>query len=392
MMIQRSLPIVLAALPLAALCGAFLHGAQKPSSKGEHLVYFGTYTRGSSKGIYVSRFSAVTGKLTPPELAAETANASFLAIHPNGRFLYAVNETSSFQGQKSGSVSAFSIDRATGKLTLLNQVSSRGATPAHLTVDRSGKDVLVANYGGGSVAVLPVKEDGSLAEASASGFVQHTGKGATKRQSGPNAHSVNMSPDNRFAIVADLGLDKVFVYRFDPVKGSLEANEPPFVQVAPGSGPRMFMFEPKGRFGYVINELGSTITAFAYNAKAGSLKELQTITTLPKDYTGRNATAEIQVHPTGRFVYGSNRGPDSIAVFSVDARKATLTPVEIVPTQGKEPRNFAIDPTGSFIFAANQNSNNVVLFRIDLKTGRLTPAGSVVEVGSPVCVKFLPLP
>jgi 6-phosphogluconolactonase len=387
---RRCLSIFLAALPLAALCGAFLLNAQKLPSKGDYLVYFGTYTRGSSKGIYVSRFSAVTGKLSPPELAAEAANASFLAIHPNGRVLYAANEENSFQGQRAGYVSAFAIDRATGKLTLLNQVSSRGAGPAHLTVDRSGKNVLVANYGGGSVAVLPVKEDGTLAEASA--FVQHTGSGFTKRQAGPNAHSVNMSPDNRFAIVADLGLDKVLVYRFDPVKGSLEANEPPFVKLAPGAGPRMFAFQPKGRFAYVINEIASTITAFAYDAKAGALKELQTITTLPKDYTGRNSTAEIQVHPTGRFVYGSNRGNDSIAVFSVDARKATLTPVETVPTQGKTPRNIAVDPTGSFLFAANQDSNNVVLFRIDLKTGRLTPTGQILEVGAPVCVKFLPLP
>lgn len=389
-MTRSSLSILLAAWPLAVLCGACLHDAQKPSSKDEYLVYFGTYTRSASKGIYVSRFSASTGKLTPPELAAETVNASFLAIHPNGRFLYAANETGSFQGQRAGYVSAFAIDRTTGKLTLLNQVSSRGAEPAHVTVDRSGRNVLVANYGGGSVAVLPVKGDGSLAEASA--FVQHTGSGFTKRQAGPHAHCVNVSPDDRFAIVADLGLDKLLVYRFDAVKGSLEANEPPFVKLAPGAGPRMFAFQPKGRFTYVINEIASTITVFAYNAKAGALKELQTITTLPKDYTGRNSTAGIQVHPTGRFVYGSNRGHDSIAVFSVDARKATLTPVETVPTQGKTPRNIAVDPTGSFLFAANQGSNNVVLFRVDVKTGRLTPAGTVVEVGSPVCVKFLPLP
>ncbi len=388
-MIRRSLSIFLPALPLAALCGAFLLSAQKPPSKGECLVYFGTYTRGSSKGIYVSRFNEVTGKLTPPELAAETANPSFLAIHPNGRFLYAAHETNSFQGQRSGSVSAFAIDGVTGKLTLLNQVSSRGAGPAHVTVDRTGKYVLVANYGGGNVAVLPVKEDGSLAEAS--GFVQHTGSGFTKRQAGPNAHSVNMSPDNRFAIVADLGLDKVFVYRFDPVKGSLEANEPPFVKVAPGAGPRMFTFGPKGRFAYVIDEINYTITAFAYNAKACVLTEVQTITTLPKDFTGTTSTAEVQVAPTGRFLYGSNRGNDSIAVFSIDARKGTLTPVEIVPTQGKTPRNFSIDPTGSFLLAANQGSNNVVVFRIDAKTGRLTPTGQVVEVGSPVCVKLLPL-
>jgi 6-phosphogluconolactonase len=390
MLTRRCLSIFPAALPLAALCGAFLLSAQKPPSKGDYLVYFGTYTRGSSKGIYVSRFSAVTGKLTPPELAAESANASFLAIHPNGRFLYAANEANSFQGQRTGYVSSFAIDRANGKLTLLNQVSSRGAGPAHLTVDRSGKNVLVANYGGGSVAVLPVKEDGSLAEAT--GFVQHTGTGVTKRQQGPNAHSVNMSPDNRFAVVADLGLDKVFVYRFDPVKGSLEANNPPFAKAAPGAGPRHFAFHPNRPFAYVIDEMASTVMAFAYNAKAGVLTELQTITTLPKGFTGASSTAEVQVHPAGKFLYGSNRGNDSIAVFSIDARRGTLTPLEVVPTQGKTPRNFGIDPTGSFLFAANQDSSNVVLFRIDPKTGRLTPTGQVVEVGAPVCVKFLPLP
>lgn len=389
MAIRRSPSIFLAVLPLAALCGAFPLSAQRPPSKGDYLVYFGTSSR-NAKGIYVSRFNATTGQLTAPELAGETANPSFLAIHPNRRFLYAVSEVNNFQGQRLGAVSAFAIDRVTGKLTLLNQVSARGAGPAHLTVDRSGKTVLVANYGGGSVAVLPIKEDGSLAEAS--GFVQHTGVGVTKRQAGPNAHSINASPDNRFAIVADLGLDKVFVYRFDPVKGSLEANDPPFVKAAPGAGPRHFAFHPNRPFAYVINEMASTVTAFAYNAKAGVLTERQTITTLPKDFTGATSTAEVQVHPTGKFLYGSNRGNDSIAVFSIDARKGTLTPVETMPTQGKTPRNFGIDPTGSFLLAANQGSGSVVVFRIDPKTGRLTPTGQIVEIGAPSCVKFLPLP
>jgi 6-phosphogluconolactonase len=390
MMIRRLSAISLAVLLLATLRGAFSQGSQKPSSKGEYLVYFGTYTR-QSKGIYVSRFDAATGKVTPPALAAETANPTFLTIHPSRRFLYAVNETGNFRGQQSGSVSAFAIDRNTGKLTLLNQVASRGTSPAHLTVDRTGKNVLVANYLSGSVAVLPVKEDGSLAEAST--FIQHTGSGPNaSRQQGPHAHSVNMSPDNRFAIVADLGVDKVFVYRFDPVKGSLAANDPPYAKAAPGAGPRHFTFDPKGVFVYVLNELASTVTEFGYDASRGVLKELQTITTLPRDFTGTNTTAEVQVHPSGKFLYGSNRGHDSIAVFSIDERRGTLTPVERVSTQGKTPRNFAIDPAGAFLLAANQDTDNVVVFRIDPKTGRLTPTGQVLEVGTPVCVKFLPLP
>jgi 6-phosphogluconolactonase len=255
-------------------------------------------------------------------------------------------------------------------------------------VDKTGRNVLVANYGSGSVACLPVKEDGRLAEASA--FIQHTGSSVNpQRQQGPHAHSVNMSPDNRFAMVADLGLDEVLVYRFDPVKGSLAANDPPFAKVKPGSGPRHFAFHPGGKFAYVINELASTVTALAYDARRGILSEVQTVSTLPPGFTGTSTTAEVQVHPSGKFLYGSNRGHDSIAVFGIDARKGTLTPIEHVPTQGKTPRNFGIDPTGSYLLAANQSSDNVVVFRIDPQTGRLTPTGQVLEVGIPVCVKFV---
>jgi 6-phosphogluconolactonase len=257
-------------------------------------------------------------------------------------------------------------------------------------VDVRGKNVLVANYNSGSAAVLPVKEDGSLAEASS--VVQHSGSGPDpSRQRGPHAHSINVSPDNRFAIVADLGLDNVFVYRFDSDKGLLEPNDPPYVKVAPGAGPRHFAFHRDGRFAYVINEMASTVTAFAYDRSRGVLKELQTITTLPKGFTGRSTTAEVQVHPSGRYLYGSNRGHDSVAVFSIDAREGTLTLVEITPTQGKTPRNFGIDPTGAFLLAAHQDTDNVVVFRVDAKTGRVTPTGQILEVGSPVCVKFLPL-
>lgn len=357
------------------------------AATGEYLVYIGTYTK-QSKGIYAWRFRPATGELIELGLAAETPNPSFLAIHPNRRFLYAVSEISNYEGQKAGAVSAFSIDPVTGKLTFLNRVASKGAGPCHLNTDRTGKCLLVANYGGGSVAAFPIHNDGRLGEASA--FIQHTGSSVNpKRQQGPHAHSVNISPDNRFAIVADLGLDQVLVYRLDPGKGSLAANEPPFVKVHPGAGPRHFSFHPGGKFAYVINEMESTVTAFAWDGRLGVLKEVQTVSTLPQDFSGNNSTAEVVVHPSGKYLYGSNRGHDSIAVFAIDPSKGTLKPVEHVPTQGKVPRNFAIDPSGSYLFAANQNSASVVVFRIDGKTGRLSPAGKVLEVDSPVCVRFV---
>jgi len=362
----------------------------RPALAAEYLTYIGTYTRGKSQGIYAFRFDTGSGKLTPLGLAAETVNPSFLTIHPNRRFLYSVSETNMTGDQRSGSVSAFSIDRATGKLTLLNTVLSGGTAPCHLNVDRTGKNLLVANYGSGSAAVFPLNADGSLKEHSS--VIQHKGSGVDpKRQQGPHAHSVNLSADNRFAVVADLGLDQVFVYKFDPNKGTLAPNDPPFAKVNPGGGPRHFAFHPGGKFAYVINEMQSTVTAFSYDAVRGAFTQLQTITTLPKDFSGNNSTAEVQVHPSGKFVYGSNRGHNSIAVFQVDAKKGTLTPVEQTSTQGEVPRNFGIDPTGAYLIAANQNSDSLVVFRIDGKTGRLTPTGQTVEVGVPVCVRFMPL-
>jgi 6-phosphogluconolactonase len=374
--------------PLAALLlTPCARGADVAKAKGEYIVYVGTYTGQKSKGIYAYRFDAATGQLTSLGLAAETENPSFLAVHPNHRYLYAVSEQANYEG-RSGAVSAFAIDRATGKLAFLNKVSSRGGGPCYVAVDKTGRDVLVANYGGGSVAVLPVLQDGRLGEASA--FVQHAGSSVNpKRQQGPHAHWIDVAPDNRFVLAADLGLDQVLVYRFDPAKGSLSANKPAAAKVNPGAGPRHLAIHPSGKFVYVINELQSSVTAFAYDARRGALRELQTISTLPKEFAGENSGAELAVHPTGHFLYGSNRGHDSIAVFAIDAAKGTLTPVEHVPTQGKTPRSFEIDPTGSFLFAANQSSDSIVVFRVDPKTGRLTPAGQVLEVPSPVCVKFV---
>ncbi len=380
--------VLFTALSASLLLAPVARGAEKAAVKGEYLVYIGTYTGQKSKGIYAYRFDRARGQLTSLGLVAETASPSFLAVHPNRRFLYAANEISNYQGRNSGAVSAFAMDRRTGKLRFLNEVSSRGADPCYVTLDKTGKYVLVANYSGGSVAVFPALEDGRLGEASA--FVQHAGSSVNpQRQEGPHAHSINLSPDNRFAIAADLGLDQLLVYRFDPTKGSLAANSPAFARVQPGAGPRHFVFHPTGRFAYVINEMQSSVSAFSYDSAAGVLRELQTLSTLPKDFAGDNTTAEVQVDSTGKFLYGSNRGHDSVAVFAIEAGKGTLTPVEYVPTQGKTPRNFGIDPTGSYLIAANQDSDNIVVFRINPKTGRLTPTGQVLEVPSPVCVKFV---
>jgi len=385
-MIRRSIAIAIAVLALL-FTAISVWGAPKTNAKGSYLVYVGTYTGPTSKGIYAYRFNAATGQSNSLGLVAETTNPSFLVVDRTRRFLYAVNEVSDYQGQKSGGVSAFAIDRKTGRLTLLNEVASRGADPCYVTLDKTGKYVLVANYGGGSVAAFPVRKDGRLGEPSA--FVQHTGRGHDpERQEAPHAHEIEVSKDNRFALAADLGLDELLVYHFDAAHGTLSSNTPPFAQVKPGSGPRHFAFHPSGKFVYVINEMGSTVTALSYDSANGVLQEKQTISTLPQDFKGKNDTAEIEVHPNGKFLYGSNRGHDSIAVFAIDAQ-GMLKAVEYVSTEGKTPRSFAIDPTGSFLFVADQGSNKIAVFRIDSSTGRLTSTGHVLDAPSPVCIKFL---
>jgi 6-phosphogluconolactonase len=379
----RRLLALLFSFVLLQLAGPSIHAAG-----GKFFVYVGTYTGPKSKGIYLFSLDTANGIVTPMGLAGETENPSFVALHPGGRLLYAVSEVSGFNGERTGAVDSFSVDPATGKLALLNRVSSHGGGPCHLVVDKTGKNVLVANYGGGSVAVLPILEDGRLAEASSS--VQHRGSSVNPaRQKQPHAHSINLSPDNRFALVADLGLDQILIYRFDPAKGSLSASDPPFAKVAPGAGPRHFAFLPDGAFAYSINEMQSTVTAFSYDPTKGTLQEIQSVSALPQGFQGQSSTAEIQAHPSGKFLYGSNRGHDSIAVFSVDRKTGTLTPVEQVSSGGKTPRGFGVDPTGSFLIAVNQNSDNLVVFRIDPKSGRLTPTGQSFEVPSPVCVEFL---
>jgi 6-phosphogluconolactonase len=379
---------------LLTVLGVFLLAAPAPPSRAaqapdDWIMYVGTYTRAPSKGIYAYRFQGATGQVTPigtAGLAAETENPSFLAVHPNQRFLYAVNEVSRYEGKDAGSVSAFAIDRAAGTLTPLNRVSSRGGGPCHLAVDRSGKWLFAANYGGGSLAAFPVHDDGTLGDASA--FFQHAGSSANKaRQSGPHAHAAVVSPDNKFMLAADLGLDRVFTYRLDPAAGGL-AGEPRFAAIVPGSGPRHLAFRPDGKFVYVLNEMASAVGAVRYDAAAGTLAELQTLSTLPEAFSGENSGAEIVTHPGGKFVYASNRGHDSIAIFRIDAAKGTLTSVDRVSTQGKTPRSFAIDPSGRFLVAANQSSGTLVIFRIDQETGSLTPTATAVQVPSPVSVVF----
>jgi 6-phosphogluconolactonase len=363
----------------------------RPLEAGDNLVFFGSHSVGPGLGISVAHFDSVSGALTKPELVVEAAAPAFFVLHPDGRHLYTCNSNDFSRGWTGETVSAYEIDAPNGGLTLLNQQSSGGADPSYVTLDAAGRHLLVANYKGGSVAVLAINPDGSLAKRTA--FFQHTGSSVNAtRQTQPYAHSVKLDPGNRFALVADLGVDKVFVYRFNKKDGSLQPNDPPFVNVAPGSGPRHIAFHPRRDLVYLINEMASTIIAYAWDSKKGSLAELQTVSTLPAGFAGTNACAEIEVHPNGRFLYGSNRGHDSLAVFAIDEGTGTLSLIEHVPTQGQKPRNFAFDRTGRWLIVTNHGSDNAVVFRVDVETGRLTPIGRPVSVPSPFCVRFLSLP
>lgn len=368
----------------AALLAALPAAADQPSFLW---VYVGTYTGGESQGIYVCRLDLATGSLGGPELVAQVASPSFLAIHPTGKYLYAVGETGG--GNVSGGVHAFAIVEGGRRLEHLNTQPSGGAGPCHLVVDATGRNVLVANYGGGSVAVLPIAEDGRLAEPTC--IVQHEGSSVNpQRQEAPHAHSINLDPGNRFAFAADLGLDQVLVYRFQADAGTLTANDPPYARVAPGAGPRHFAFHPSGAWAYVINELANTVTAFSYDAQRGVLEEIQTISTLPPDFKDPSYTAEVVVHPSGKFLYGSNRGHDSLAIYSIDERTGKLTLVGFEPTGGKTPRNFAVEPTGKYVLAANQASDSVFVFEVDMQSGKLKRVGDGLKVPTPVCLRFLP--
>lgn len=356
-------------------------------SSQDYWVLVGTYTRGDSKGIYVLRLDGESGKLSPAA-EVEAVNPTFLAVHPSGRYVYAVGEFGKFEGRPTGAVTAYAFDRETGRLTRLNSVSSMGGSPCHVTVDSSGRFALVANYTGGNVAVLPINADGSLGEAVC--VQEHSGSSAhPNRQTGPHPHSVFLDAKNEYAFVPDLGIDRVTVYAFDKATGALSPRRSSWAELRPGAGPRHMAFHPNQKNAYVINELDSTVTVFDYDGASGSLRPIQTLSTLPQGFDGNSTTAEVLVHPSGAFLYGSNRGHDSIASFGIASETGLLTPLGHASTQGRTPRNFAIDPTGRRLFAENQDSDSIVEFLIDTD-GTLRPTGQVIRVPAPVCIKFVP--
>jgi 6-phosphogluconolactonase len=353
-----------------------------------YFVYVGTYTGPTSKGIYAFRFDPSNAQMTPVGVAAEVQNPSFVVTDPSHRYLYAVTEIGN-NGGVHGLISSYSIDPVTGALKFLNKVDSAGGGACHLVVDKTGKMLFVANYGTGSVASFSINADGSIGEKT--GFDQHSGSSINpKRQKGPHAHEVVLSPDNRFLFVPDLGTDQIKIYRVDAAKATFTPNDPPFASVKPGLGPRHFTFGRGARFAYVVCEMGSSVAVFAYDSEKGSLTPVQTVSTLPADFTGEDNSAEIQVDRSGRFLYASNRGHDSITVFAIDPAKGTLTTVQVVPIKGNIPRNFVIDPTGKYLIVANQKSDQMVVFAIDQKNGELTPTGQVVDVTAPVSILFVP--
>jgi 6-phosphogluconolactonase len=382
----RSITLAEFGLLLGCLQPTLILAVEKPDTFRETLwVYVGTYTRTPEAGINFCQFDPASGRLTDPKVVARVPNPSFIALHPRRPFLYAISEISDFAGKEGGSVTAYRIEPNTGHLTLLNQQSSGGPGPCYISVDRTGKVALVANYGGGSVACLPIQPDGSLKPAACIDL--HRGSSVNpSRQAGPFAHCIDVDPANRFALSADLGIDKLLIYRLNAAEGTFSANSPAFASSARGAGPRHLAFHPNGRFVYVINELKSTIRVFRYDPGAGKLSPAQDITTLPHGFAGGNTTAEVQIHPSGRFLYGSNRGHNSIAIFAIDPESGMLRILGHQPTQGKSPRHFALDPSGRFLLAANQDSDNIIVFRVNPQSGMIQPGGASVNVSMPVCV------
>lgn len=367
--------------------GAAAFGGEARVWAAEYRVFVGTYTGGESRGIYSFSLDASEEKAGAFRLAAEAENPSFLALHPNRRFLYAVNEVNKFDGKASGAASAYQI-QTDGSLLFLNQAATGGGAPCHLAVEANGNFLVVANYGGGSVSVFRLGEDGTI--QARTDFAQHLGSSKhPRRQRRPHAHSVNLDGGNRYVAVADLGVDKVFVYPLDAAKGRLHLAKAGAVSLPPGSGPRHFAFHPQGKLAFVNGELSSSLTSLRWNSAEGTLELLDTKSTLPADFAGGNSTAEVRCHPNGKFVYVSNRGHDSIAVFGVDAATGRLTPIEREPTQGQTPRHFGISPCGDYLLAANQKSNSVVIFRIDSASGKLESTGLKVGAPTPVCIQFL---
>jgi len=369
------------------LLGVFTYRTSAWSNQQRELtLYVGTYTSGKSEGIYGYRMDRVTGKLTRFN-SFKSINPSFLTIDQSKRYLYAVNEVGEYAGKPGGGVSAFAIDGATGNLRLLNEQASLGADPCHLTVDRKKKALLVANYTGGNISVLSVRSDGTLGPSI--DLESHEGSGIKEQQKGPHAHCIILDRFERYALAADLGIDKVMICRFNPATGKLEPGKQPWLQLKAGAGPRHLTLHPNGKWTYVINELDSTLTTLQYNELNGTLSEIETVSTLPSDFSGVSYCADVHVSPSGKFLYGSNRGHNSIVVFEIDPRAGKLKLVQHVSTEGSWPRNFTIDPSGKFLLVANQRTDNVVTFAIDPGTGQLTPAGHIEEIPVPVCLKFL---
>jgi 6-phosphogluconolactonase len=365
-----------------AVLAVVLGGLASPAFAADTFVYFGSHGKGPNCGFSRAHFDTDTGKLTTPVFLQEAVAPAYFIIGPDHQHLYTCNSA------PGSSLSAYAIDPATAKLTFLNKKPSGGGDPSYISLDATGRYVMVANYEGGSICVYALLPDGSIGERTA--FVQDNGTSVNPvRQSHAHAHLIRVDPSNRFVLVADLGLDKLFVYRFDPKTGVLQPNDPPFANVAPGSGPRHIVFHPNGRIAYLINEMGSTIVRFGWDSNCGVLIQHETVSTLPKDFTGTSTGAEILVHPSGKFVYATNRGHNSVAVFSVGEEKGRLTLIQNISTQGKTPRNCEFDPTGRWLLVSNQDSDNTVVFRIDPNTGRLTQVGEPVKVPSPFCERFL---
>jgi 6-phosphogluconolactonase len=347
-------------------------------------VYFGTHSSGPGKGFSLAHFDTETGKLSKPQFLIESKEPAFFIIAPDGNHLYTCNSGAP------GAVTSYAIDRATGQLKLLNEKAAGGGDPSFISLDRTGKFVLNANYQGGNIAVHAIQPDGSFGERTA--FIQHTGSSINpQRQTKPYAHSIITDPTNRFALAADLGIDKFFVYRFNEKDGTLSPHDPPFVTVKPGSGPRHARFHPNGKWVYLITEIASTTVGYNWDSERGTLAEFQTVSTLPDGFTGTSTCSELEIHPNGKFLYGSNRGHDSIAVFAIDQANGKLSLVQIVDSAGKTPRNFAFDPSAKWMICTNHGSNNAVVFRVDENSGRLTQVGDPVEVPSPFCERFLPV-
>lgn len=385
---QSTLPEPTNAAPASITVAAT--AAATAAQPGGPLVFVGTYTFGPGnakrpEGIFGYRMDPATGALSPVSKAGGPPNPSYLAVDTSGRYLAAVSEW----GQRGVGISSYAIDTHSGSLTLINSQPVGGDSPAYVSIHPSGKWVLTANYMGGSASVLPLSEDGKLGERTA--LVEHQGSGPRKdRQEAPHAHSVIMAPGSSLVLVADLGIDRVMLYDLDEEKGTLAPHAVPALELPPGSGPRHMTFSPDGRFLYVVNELSSSLTAFQFDSAAKTFQEIQAVSLLPADFQGKNTSADLHMTPSGKFLYASNRGHDSLAIFAVDESSGKLTQVGHQSTQGKTPRNFAIDPTGSFLLAANQDSGTIVTFRIDTATGGLTPTGAVTELAMPVCIRFWP--